>query len=198
MDSKVDGVVFCSLLDEDNLVQIVSPFILELDWDMVRCDGNKSLGPSGLNFFFFRRFWILLIEDLGIMFDQFQCFVPLPCRFASSFVILISKVKYTSRLVNFTLIYIVGYLYKLVTKVLKNRLGLVIDKLTSSNQTTFLKGMLLVNEVVKVNKVIYLNKRSRRIYLIFKVDFKKVYDSISWIFLHYMLIRFRFNDKWRS
>lgn len=88
------------------------------------------------------------------------------------------------------------YLYKLVDKVLANRLGMTMDKIIiSHNQSTSLKGRMLVDGVVAVNEVIYLAKRYKKTYLIFKVDFEKVYISISSIFMDYMLIIFGFNDK---
>lgn len=42
--------------------------------------------------------------------------------------------------------------------------------------------------VVFVNEVIDLIKKARKHYLIFKVDFEKLYDSMSWEFLEYMLV----------
>lgn len=39
---------------------------------------------------------------------------------------------------------------------------------------------MLVNGVVDVNEVIGLAKRTRKAYLILKVDFEKVYDSVCW------------------
>jgi len=41
-------------------------------------------------------------------------------------------------------------------------------------------------------------KRSHKSCLIFKVDYEKAYDSVSWNFLLYMLKRTGFNPKWIS
>lgn len=49
------------------------------------------------------------------------------------------------------------------------------DMLISPNQLPFLKGIMLVNGVVVVNEVIYLEKRSKKECLIFKFDFYKAY-----------------------
>jgi hypothetical protein len=53
-----------------------------------------------------------------------------------------------------------------------------------------------VDEVVVVNEVVELAKKSNKDCLIFKVDFEKAYDSVYWGFLDYMLHRFRFCSKW--
>jgi hypothetical protein len=72
------------------------------------------------------------------------------------------------------------------------------DKLISPNQSAFIKGRQLVDEVVVVNEIIDLAIKSRREFLIFKVEFEKAYDSVSWSFLDYMMIRFRFSGQWRG
>lgn len=72
------------------------------------------------------------------------------------------------------------------------------DKLISHNQSAFLKGRLLVDGMVVVNELMDLVNRSKKLYLLFKVDFEKAYDYVSWFFLDYMLSRFEFNDRWRS
>lgn len=55
---------------------------------------------------------------------------------------------------------------------------------------------MLVDGVVVANKVLYLAKCSRKIYLIFKVYFKKTYDLVSWSFLDFIIIKFNFNNMW--
>ncbi|MCI68181.1 reverse transcriptase, partial [Trifolium medium] len=52
--------------------------------------------------------------------------------------------------------------------------------------------------VVTVNEIIDLAKKSSKDCLIFKVDFEKAYDLVSWSFLEYMMRRFGVAEKWRS
>ncbi|MCH82139.1 cytochrome P450, partial [Trifolium medium] len=79
----------------------------------------------------------------------------------------------------------------------KSRLAKEMDKLISPNQLAFIQGRKLVDGVVAVNEIIDLAKKSRKECLIFKVDFEKVYDSVSWSFLEYMMQRFGFGVRWR-
>jgi len=46
------------------------------------------------------------------------------------------------------------------------------------------------------NEVIEEAKRSKKSCLVFKVDYEKAYDSVSWDFLLYMLRRTCFSSKW--
>ncbi|KHN06639.1 hypothetical protein glysoja_048361, partial [Glycine soja] len=53
-----------------------------------------------------------------------------------------------------------------------------------------LHGVLIANEVVEEAR------RSKRPCMVFKVDFEKAYDSVSWQFLFYMMGRMGFHDRW--
>lgn len=69
--------------------------------------------------------------------------------------------------------------------------------MVSLNQSVLLKGRMLVDSVVVVNEVTGVVKIFKKECIIFKFDFEKAYDLVSWRFLDYMLIRLYFNDKWR-
>lgn len=49
-----------------------------------------------------------------------------------------------------------------------------------------------------INEVVDLAKRSKRPCFILKEDFEKIYNSVSWYFLDYMLIIFGFSERLRS
>lgn len=56
----------------------------------------------------------------------------------------------------------------LVVKVMDSRLWEVIEKLVFSNQTTILKGRLLVNWMLVMNEITVMAKKTRNHFLIFK------------------------------
>ena len=93
-----------------------------------------------------------------------------------------------TRIGDFRPISLIGSLYKLVAKVLAARLALVMDNIISSNQSDFIKGHQLVDRVVAVKEVINVARKFKKDCLIFKVDFEKTYDSVSWNFLEYMMV----------
>lgn len=49
-----------------------------------------------------------------------------------------------------------------------------------------------------MSELVDLVKKSKKSCLIFKVDFEKAYNSVSWSFLDYVLSHFGYNDKLRS
>lgn len=116
------------------------------------------------------------------MLNQFHLFASLPRCFTSYFVTLIPKMNSYSQLGNFEPIFLLGS-YKLVAKFLEVRLVEVMDNIISLNQSTFLKGRLLVDEVVVVNELVDLAKKSKKVLPhIFKADFEKVMTQSTEIF----------------
>lgn len=73
---------------------------------------------------------------------------------------------------------------------------MVMKELISCNQSTFLKNMHIIDRVVVINEVVDWAKKKGKECIIFKVDFEKAYDSVSWSFLEYMLGRFGFAERW--
>lgn len=112
---------------------------------------------------------------------------------------LFPKIESPSKLDNYRPISLVGCIYKILAKLLPARLSKVIICLISENhQSTFVKGVNILDGIVVINELCDYAKRTCKASMVFKVDFEKAYDSISWEFLDYMLVRMGFNAIWRK
>lgn len=82
-------------------------------------------------FAFFKKFCYLVKLEVRIMFDQFHVNETLPQSFLSYFVTLIPKIKSPLSLKDYRPIYLLGSLYKLLSKVLALRLLKVMNSIIS-------------------------------------------------------------------
>jgi len=130
-----------------------------------------------------------------IFFNQFHGNDVFLKNLLSYFVTLIPKLKVPLSLKEFRPISLLDSLYKLLSKVLAERLAKVMPSVISNSQSALLKGRHLMDGVVVINEVADLANREC---LILKVDFEKAYDSVDWSFLVYMLRRVGFGEKWIS
>ncbi|XP_057434667.1 uncharacterized protein LOC130727526 [Lotus japonicus] len=71
-----------------------------------------------------------------------------------------------------------GCMYKIVAKLLANRLRGVMDHI-DINQSAFIGGRQMMDSVLVANEVIDEEKTRKRTCLIFKVDFEKANDSVN-------------------
>ncbi|GJT51896.1 hypothetical protein Tco_0978053 [Tanacetum coccineum] len=99
---------------------------------MWECGSDKAPGPDGFTFEFFKKFWYVVGEDVVRAVSRFFTTGWFPRGCNSSFVALIPKV-HDAKLVNeFRPISLVGCPYKIIGKILANRLALAIDDLIST------------------------------------------------------------------
>ncbi|RVW53576.1 LINE-1 reverse transcriptase-like [Vitis vinifera] len=97
---------------------------------------------------------------------------------------------------EFRPISLLGGLYKLMAKVLANRLKLVLDKVVSVDQNAFVRGRQIIDASLIANEVVdYWQKRKEK-GLVCKLDIEKAYDSISWSFLMKVLSKMGFGSRW--
>jgi hypothetical protein len=128
---SIDDLAFCRL-DYGDRGGLVRPFGEgEVKATVWNCDSYKSPGPGGINFGFIKEFWSLLKEDIMRFMWDFHINGKLTKGINSTFIALIPKVDSPRRLNDFSPISLVGCLYKIVAKVLANRLRMVVGKVVS-------------------------------------------------------------------
>ncbi|RVW95784.1 LINE-1 retrotransposable element ORF2 protein [Vitis vinifera] len=97
---------------------------------------------------------------------------------------------------DFRPISLLGGVYKLLAKVLSNRIKEVLDKVVSPDQNAFVKGRQILDASLIANEVIdYWLKRKEK-GVICKLDIEKTYDSINWNFLMKVMRKMGFGDRW--
>ncbi|XP_071727214.1 uncharacterized protein [Rutidosis leptorrhynchoides] len=99
---------------------------------------------------------------------------------------------------DFRPISLISSYYKILTKVLSNRIRKVILGLIDEVQSAFVKGRFILDGALIANEATDYLKKNKRKSLIFKVDFEKAFDSLSWEFLLEIMERMGFGCKWRK
>nr|GFB30574.1 RNA-directed DNA polymerase, eukaryota, reverse transcriptase zinc-binding domain protein [Tanacetum cinerariifolium] len=124
----------------------------EAVWD---CGIDKSPGPNGFTFGFYRRYWKLIENDVV---DAVTCFFHQGSFYKgdnSSFIILISNTPNANMVKDYMPISLIGCMYKVISKILANCLVVVLGGLVNEIQSAFvadkqiLDGPFILNELVQ-------------------------------------------------
>ncbi|GJV79890.1 RNA-directed DNA polymerase, eukaryota [Tanacetum coccineum] len=190
---------FPNRLNNDQILELESPISNEdIRTAVWGCGVDKSPGPDGFTFEFFRKYWTVVGPDFCIAVKWFFDHGDFAIGCNSSFVALIPKVLDPKVVSDYRPISLIGSLYKVVTKILASRLSLVISDLISDVQTAFLPNRQILDGPFIINEILARCKLKKQQAMIFKVDFAKAYDSVRWDYLDDVLISFGFGPKWRS
>ncbi|GKC07019.1 RNA-directed DNA polymerase, eukaryota, reverse transcriptase zinc-binding domain protein [Tanacetum coccineum] len=116
----------------------------------------------------------------------------------SSFIALIPKIPGAKMVKDFRPISIIGSLYKIIAKLLANRLVIVMCDLVNEVQSAFIANRQILDGPFMLNEIIHWCKAKKKQTMIFKVDFEKAFDSVRWDFLDDVLTKFGFGTRWRD
>ncbi|KAM6568466.1 hypothetical protein CsatB_016451 [Cannabis sativa] len=160
---------------------------------------DKSPGPDGMTPGFYQRCWSTVGPDTTQMIRNFFSNGELPQGLNDTHVVLIPKVRNPISMSDLRPISLCNVLYKILSKVLANRLKDVLPQLISDNQSAFVAGRLITDNIMISYEIMHYLKRKRRGkegYMAVSLDFSKAYDRVEWIFLKDLMLKMGFDAHW--
>ena len=115
-----------------------------------------------------------------------------------TFLALIPKCSKLESMKDFRPISLVGSMYKIIAKVLYNRLKGVMDSIIGETQMAFVQNHQILDSFVIVEEIIQLWKKGSIGGLLVKLDFEKAYDSVDHGLLDTMMRDMGFGSRWRQ
>lgn len=160
---------------------------------------TKALRPDGYPALFFQKYWDvvglnIIIDCLEILNNKANI-----KQWNKTNIVLIPKVKSPLVVGDFRPISLCNIKYKIVTKMIANRLKLILDEIISRAQSTFVPSRAITDNIMMGHECLHLikNRKSRRKGLeAIKLDISKAYDKVKWKFLEDMIRRLSFAPSW--
>ncbi|XP_071704229.1 uncharacterized protein [Rutidosis leptorrhynchoides] len=184
-------------LDSHSVEGLKAPFSENEVFEAIKgCGKNKAPGPDGFNFLFFSKFWDIIKVDLLHAINWFWETGIISNGCNASFITLIPKIHEPLNFSNYRPISLIGSYYKILSKLLTNRIRKIIPWLIGEEQSAFISDRYILDGVlVALETIDDLKARKQKSY-IFKVDFEKAFDCLDWDFLTKILGFMGFGCKW--
>ncbi|GAU22005.1 hypothetical protein TSUD_111440, partial [Trifolium subterraneum] len=160
---------------------------------------DKSPGPDGFNPAFYQRFWEQCSDDIFSAASIWLERGYFPTSLNETNICLIPKCDNPTSMKDLRPISLCNVLYKMISKVLANRLKCCLDKCVSQEQSAFVEGRSILDNALIATEVIHALKRKtkgRRGELALKIDISKAYDKVDWGFLRGVMTKMGFTEVW--
>ncbi|KAK9078070.1 hypothetical protein SSX86_002127 [Deinandra increscens subsp. villosa] len=166
----------------------------EIKAAMFDIDDDKAPGPDGFSARFFKCSWSIIGGEVCHAIKEFFDNGKLLTEINATIISLVPKCRSPSMVADFRPIACCNVLYKGITKVICNRLKDSLDLVVSNNQSAFVPGRQISDNVLLTQELMrnYHRKSGAR-RLAVKIDLQKAYDTVSHCFLEDCLINFGYH-----
>jgi hypothetical protein len=188
------------------------PSLSEAEVQQIRCDIEdeeirkavfsmnpwKAPGPDGFPAGFYQKSWNIVGRSV-CDFVKKVWYNPLLLREVNfTDICLIPKVEHPENIQQFRPISLCNTIYKIVSKVLTNRIKQTISRVVSPHQTGFIPGRSIHENIVVAQEMAHsMRKMTGRVgYFAIKVDLSKAYDRLNWDFIHHTLVEVGYPREW--
>ena len=162
-------------------------------------DANTALGSDGLPPFFYKQFWGKIGREVTEAVLSVLNTGNIPTNLNHTFITLILKVQIPRKVYEFRPISLSNVLYKLIAKVLANRLKPLLPKLISKTQSAFMSERLITNNILIAHETLHYLKEKRKGkmgYMALKLDMSKTYNRVEWVYLERIMEKMGFSHRW--
>ena len=112
---------------------------------------------------------------------------------------MIPKVDSPEELGQFRPISLCNVIYKIASKVMANRLKLILLEIISEEQSAFVPGRLITDNIITAYECMHFMKQKRardNRFCALKLDMRKAYDRVEWSYLKAIMLKLGFHRLW--
>ena len=143
---------------------------------------TKAPRPDGMNALFYQKFWHIVGDNVVSAVLEFLNTGYMPLALNHTFIVLIPKIKNPVKVSDFRPISLCNVIYKIIAKVVANRLKQILPHIISPTQSVFVPRRLITDNVLVAYEALHTmqgRKKGKTGTLALKLDVSKAYDRVE-------------------
>ncbi|XP_028549034.1 uncharacterized protein LOC114579204 [Dendrobium catenatum] len=151
-------------------------------------NSNTAPGPDGYTFDFYKSTWSVIQLQLFRAVTSFFNTGYMPNQVKATVIALVPKKPHANNVKNYRPIALCNVLYKIIAKIIANRMKLVMPLIIHSSQGGFIHKRIISDNILLAADILgTFNIKDKHKYLCAKFDITKSFDTVSRDFLYKLL-----------
>jgi hypothetical protein len=140
---------------------------------------EKSPGPDGWSVELYLHFFDIMGQDLLNVVEDARTRGVINPQLNNTFIVLIPKSNLPKHFIDYRPISLCNLCYKLISKVIANRIRPILSKALSEEQLGFLKGRQILDAVGVAQECIHTLSSRKQQAILLKLDLRKAFDCVN-------------------
>eukprot|EP00253_Pinus_taeda_P028760 PITA_28760 len=153
---------------------------------------DKAPGPDGFTINFYKACWDTVKQEVWEVVEDSKRLGTILKSLNSTFLMLIPKVEEAKTPEKFRPIALCNVIYKIISKVIANRLKSILPGIISEEQSGYVEGRQILDNILLVQEMIHSLHSRKEAGMLMQLDLSKAYDKVSWRYLEAVLDAFGF------
>jgi hypothetical protein len=162
-------------------------------------ESDKAPGLDGFTACFIKVCWKIIKHNLHRMIQNSQSCRRIGRSTNITFLALIPKEKGSTSFDRFRPIYLYNIGYKIITKIMANRIKTILPAVILENLGGFIKGRNISDNIILVQEAIHSSQSRKEKGMIMKLDLASAFDRVRHNFLYHVMQQLGFDHsfvKW--
>ena len=183
MEVELLEAIHAKVTDRMNASLLRSFNAYEVEKTLRQMHPLKAPGPDGMPPLFYQHFWPTVKSIFINTALDFLNHGTAPPHFHDTHIVLIPKTKNPERVTDYRPISLCNVAYKLASKVVANRMKIVMQDIVCENQSAFVAERLITDNVLVAHELMtHISRKTKGKCgeMALKLDMSKAYDRVEW------------------